>query len=308
MRRVIVTGVGGFVGAHVARQAAIAGWSVFGIGHGGGFPSDLAGVLDGYAGVDLREHWPTTAPRDADVIHLAGLAAVGPSFSRPQDYIAGNSAMTTVVCEAALRADDGRRIVAVSSGAVYAGTSDDLTHDESSRVAFSSPYVVSKILVENQIAFYRSRGLDAVVARPFNHFGPGQGPGFLVPDLLRRLTDLPAGEALVVGDLGTRRDYSDVRDVARAYLALLASPRLASDRYNVASGIARSGREMLEAICSAVGREVPPLRVDVARLRPTDPGSIRGDASRLRAETGWRPTVTFERSILDTVVGHAVAR
>lgn len=301
MRPLVITGVGGFVGTHLAREAASAGRSVFGIGRPGEVPPHLAGVLDDYAGVDLRHEWPSTAPRDADVVHLAGLAAVGSSFARPQEYIADNSAMTTVVGEAALAASSGGRIVAVSSGGVYAAPPHDAALDEGAPIGFSSPYVVSKILVENQIAFYRSRGLDAVVARPFNHFGPGQGPGFLVPDLLQNLRRLPDGSPLVVGTLDTRRDYSDVRDVVRAYLALLDAPVLTHDLYNVASGTARSGREVLAAVCAALGRDVPELLVDPARVRPADPPSIRGDASRLRGETGWRPSIPFEQSVADAL-------
>lgn len=301
MRPLVITGVGGFVGTHLAREAAFAGRSVFGIGRPGEVPPHLAGVLDDYAGVDLRHEWPSTAPRDADVVHLAGLAAVGSSFARPQQYIADNSAMTTVVGEAALAASSGGRIVAVSSGGVYAAPPHDAPLDEGAPIEFSSPYVVSKILVENQIAFYRSRGLDAVVARPFNHFGPGQGPGFLVPDLLQNLRRLPERSPLVVGTIDTRRDYSDVRDVVRAYLALLDAPVLPHDLYNVASGTARSGREVLAAVCAALGRDVPEVLVDPARVRPADPPSIRGDASRLRGETGWHPRIPFEQSVADAV-------
>lgn len=302
MKRLVITGVGGFVGGHLARAAAEAGWSVFGIGRTERAASGIEQALDGYAGVDLRHEWPASAPVDAAVVHLAGLAAVGASFDRPQQYIADNSAMTTVLCEAALRSGGGGRIVAVSSGAVYAASAGESVRDESSPIGFSSPYVVSKILVENQIAFYRARGLDAVVARPFNHFGPGQGPGFLVPDLARQLTASAPGEPLTVGNLDTRRDYCDVRDVARAYLALADAPALTHSLYNVASGVARSGRDVVDAICAAVGREIPPLRVDPERIRPSDPASIRGDASRLRAETGWQPLLAFETSIADAVV------
>lgn len=301
MRPLVVTGVGGFVGAHLAREATLAGRSVFGIGRADTAPADLVDVLDGYAGVDLRTRWPEAAPPDADVVHLAGRSAVGASFESPQDYIADNSAITTVVCEAALRSSGAGRIVAVSSGAVYDASRAGAGVDESAPLGFTSPHAVSKVLVENQIAYYRARGLDAVVARPFNHFGPGQGAGFLVPDLARQVAELPEGAPLVAGNLNTRRDYSDVRDIARAYLALVAAPALVHEQYNVASGTARSGRDVLAAICAALGREVPPVLVDAGRLRPTDPDTIRGDASRLRGETGWRPVVPFERSIADTV-------
>ncbi|MBB3158800.1 GDP-4-dehydro-6-deoxy-D-mannose reductase [Microbacterium proteolyticum] len=302
MRRLVVTGVGGFVGAHLAREAAAAGWSVFGIGRSDTAPTGLDAVLDGYAGVDLRERWPDTAPRDAAVVHLAGLSAVGPSFTRPQEYLSGNSAMVTVLCEAALRPGGGGRIVVVSSGAVYDASAGEADLDESASLGMSSPYAVSKVLVENQVAYYRARGADAVVARPFNHFGPGQGAGFLVPDLARQLADVHDGTPLIVGNLDTRRDYSDVRDVARAYLSLAAAPSLSYDTYNVASGVARSGREVLAAICAALDIDEPPLHVDPSRIRPTDPISIRGDATRLRAETGWHPAVSFEQSIADAVV------
>lgn len=306
MRRLVITGVGGFVGRHLAREAARAGWSVFGVGRTDAAPAGLDDLLDGYAGVDLRLRWPDAAPRDAAVVHLAGRSAVGASFERPQDYIADNSAMTTTVCEAALRSGDAVRIVAVSSGAVYDVSGSPAGVDESAPLGFSSPYAVSKVLVENQTAYYRGRGLDAIVARPFNHFGPGQGAGFLVPDLARQVATLPAGASLEVGNLHTSRDYSDVRDIARAYLALVEATELTHERYNVASGIARSGLDVLAAICAALGRDVPPLAVDVSRLRPTDPQAIRGDASRLRAETGWRPRVPFARSIADTMA-HADA-
>lgn len=301
MRPLVVTGVGGFVGAHLAREASLAGRSVFGVGRADTAPADLVDILDGYAGGDLRVRWPDAAPPDADVVHLAGRSAVGASFERPQDYLADNSAMTTVVCEAALRSGVAGRIVAVSSGAVYRAPTDEAGVDESAPLGFSSPYAVSKVLVENQVAYYRARGLDAVVARPFNHFGPGQGAGFLVPDLALQVATLTEGSALEVGNLDTRRDYSDVRDVARAYLALIDAPTLRHDRYNVASGTARSGRDVLDAICSALGREVPPVSIDASRLRPTDPPTIRGDAARLRGETGWSPVVPFAQSIADAV-------
>lgn len=300
-RTLVVTGAGGFVGVHLCRIAARNGFSVFAVGRDAPIPDSLKGIVDHYVGADLTEEWPPQAPTDADVVHLAGLAAVGPSFDRPQRYLSANSAMVTNLGEALLRGSGGRRVVGVSSGAVYSAGPGDSYLDETAPLGFSSPYAVSKVLVENQLSYYRGRGLDTVVARPFNHSGPGQGPGFIIPDLIRRLEESPPGAVLSTGSMNTRRDYTDVRDVARAYLALITTPTLTHGVYNVASGATRSGCEILTAISTALGRPVPEISVDPSLVRPNDPASIAGDAERLRQHTGWVPEVSFEQMIADVL-------
>ena len=300
-RNLVITGVDGFVGRHLARIAAEAGWDVFGVSRSTQVDADLSASLSGYASADLRQGWPDAAPTEAAIVHLAGLAAVGASFDRPQDYIDGNSAMVTNMCESLLKARDDARIIGVSTGAVYAQRDDDPARSERDPIAFTSPYVVSKILVENQPAYYARRGLDTVVARPFNHIGPGQGPGFLLPDLLAQLRRIAPSEPLRVGDLTTRRDYTDVRDVARAYLALAAAAELPDPVYNIASGVSRSGKELLAALCTATGTPQPRLTVDASRIRATDPAIIVGDATRLRDATGWAPLVPFDQTVTDAV-------
>jgi GDP-4-dehydro-6-deoxy-D-mannose reductase len=300
-RRLVVTGVDGFVGRHVARIAAQSGLEVFGIARSREADRDLSSTLAGYTSADLRREWPKGVPTDAAVVHLAGLAAVGPSFDRPQQYIDGNSAMVTNMCESLMSSGFTGRVVGVSTGAVYAQSEDDHARTENDPVACTSPYVVSKILVENQLAYYSRRGLRTVVARPFNHVGPGQGPGFLLPDLLRQLTSTSPDRPLRVGNLATRRDYTDVRDVARAYLALATAPDLKYSVYNVASGASHSGMEILEQLTAAIGRPTPSIEIDESLIRVTDPPVIVGDASRLRSDTGWAPAVSFIQTIADTV-------
>ena len=300
-RSLVVTGVDGFVGRHLARIAAESGLDVFGISRNPVPDPDLLSSLASYTSADLRREWPQGVPQDADVVHLAGLAAVGPSFDRPQDYIDGNSAIVTNMCEGLVASGFTGRVVGVSTGAVYAQREGEGARTERDAVAFTSPYVVSKILVENQLAYYSRRGLRTVVARPFNHIGPHQGPGFLLPDLLRQQRSSPPDRPLRVGNLATRRDYTDVRDVARAYIALATAHELAHDVYNVASGTSRSGLEILEALSAALGRPAPSLEVDESLIRATDPPIIVGDASCLRFDTGWAPAVSFDKTIADTV-------
>jgi GDP-4-dehydro-6-deoxy-D-mannose reductase len=265
-------------------------------------PPELGDVLEGYVACDLVAGWPEIGAVDA-VVHLAGLATVGPSFDEPQRYIEVNSAMVTHLFESLLAAGASTRVLVVSSGAVY-GSGEGGTLDEHARLDVTSPYVVSKLLVESQVAYYRRRGVAALVARPFNHIGPGQGPGFIVPDLTAGLRALAPGEELTsIGSLDSARDYTDVRDVARAYQALLELPDPKHGIYNVASGAPHTGHEVLAAICQALSRDVPPVRQEVTRA--IDPNSVRGDATRLREETGWLPTVPFEASIRDYVDGVA---
>lgn len=295
-RDLVVTGVDGFVGRHVARLARAAGARVHGLSRSPDVDDALSEVLDSYQGLDLRAVWPQEVPADA-VIHLAGRSAVGPSFRHPQDYIADNSAIVTTMCESLLARGRPVRVVGVSSGAVYASPADGTPVGEDAPTAASSPYAVSKLLVERQLEYYRSRGLDTIVARPFNHIGPGQGPGFLIPDLAMRLRTLPDGEALTAGNLDTARDYTDVRDVAQAYLDLAGATAPAHDVYNVAQGSSTSGRTILELLCAQLGRAVPPAIVDPALIRPGDPLRIAGSADRLREDLGWAPRHDIRASI-----------
>jgi GDP-4-dehydro-6-deoxy-D-mannose reductase len=298
-RRLLITGVDGFVGRHVAKEAIEAGHRVVGIARAETPDAELSALLDDYRSADLVEGMPSGLSFDA-VLHLAALAAVGPSFAEPQRYLNSNSAMVTGLCESILA--DGREthVVIVSSGAVYAPPTDGpLT--ESDPVAPTSPYVVSKLLVETQAEYYRRRGLSVVVARPFNHVGPGQRPGYLVPDLYRRLAALRDGEPLEVGRLSTRRDYLDVRDVARAYLAILGDPAAAARTYNIASGASLSGHEILGLICAAMSLPVPELAVKDDHLRPTDIPEITGSSDALRADYGWAPRIPIGDSIADFV-------
>ncbi len=259
-------------------------------------------MLEDYVSADLRDRWPLSLPPGAVVIHLAGLAAVGPSFADPQRYITSNSQMVTNLCEWLIERDRRDvRVLGVSTGAVYQATADGSSQSEIGAVSFSSPYVVSKVLVESQLAYYRRRGLDTLVARPFNHIGPGQGSGFVVPDLTAALDALEPGAALKVGDLDTRRDYTDVRDVVSAYLLLALHPATQGHTYNVASGRSRSGREILAMICATLEREVPELEPDLSRFRATDPREVTGDAGALRAEFGWSPSIPLEQSIHDFI-------
>lgn len=298
---VVVTGVDGFVGRHVARLAAGEGARVIGVSRSAEVDGALGAHLESYHRADLRHEWPIDVSADA-VVHLAGRAAVGPSFRDPQGYIEDNSAMVTTMCEALLATGTTTRIVGVSTGAVYAQPRDAIhVIDEADPVFPSSPYAVSKLLVEHQLDYYGARGLSTVVARPFNHLGPGQGPGFLLPDLVARLRSLPEDEPLIVGDLDTERDYSDVRDIASGYLTLAAAPALRQRVYNLATGVSTSGRALLSLAADALGRDVPPVRVDESLVRPADPRCITGSAQRLRDELGWRPAYSLAESVADAI-------
>ncbi len=299
-RTLVITGASGFVGSHLARLAHDEGFVVWAIGREEQAPPGVAPWCERYIETDLSEGWPIDVEVDA-VIHLAGLAAVGPSFSAPQRYIETNSAIMTAMCESLLLTSPSTRVVVVSSGSVYRAEGLDAPIDESAPTSPSSPYAVSKLLIESQAQYYAHRRLDTVVARPFNHIGPGQGPGFLVPDLTTSLSRTARDEPLRVGNLETARDYTDVRDVARAYLTLAAAPQHQHAVYNVASGAARSGREVLSVIASALGRDLPPVVVDEAKLRPGDPARIVGSAARLRDEFGWEPHVDWATSVREYV-------
>lgn len=301
-KTILVTGVNGFVGQHLVNELVASNHNVIGIGRDEVANSLVADRLASYHSSDLSKEWPETVGDIDAIIHLAGLAAVGPSFDNPQRYIDQNSAMVTNMCEYYMKKDKKPRIVIVSSGAVY-NAAQPMPINESGPISFGSPYAISKVLNENQAAYYNSRGFECVVMRPFNHIGPGQSQGFIVPDLAKKISDTGLGEnSITAGNLTSKRDYTDVRDVARAYRLVATSPEPPRELiYNVCLGDSHSGEEVLALASKALGAETPTVTIDEKLLRPNDTPDIRGDSSSLQDEFGWKPEFTFEQSIVDFV-------
>ncbi|HEU5395306.1 MAG TPA: GDP-mannose 4,6-dehydratase, partial [Candidatus Methylomirabilis sp.] len=162
-----------------------------------------------------------------------------------------------------------------------------------------TPYGISKAAAEQVGLFYRrARGLPVVVARAFNHTGPGQEPAFVCSDFARQIARIEAGQAeavLRVGDLAARRDFSDVRDVVRAY-GLLLEKGTPGEVYNVCSGKAWSIGEILGILRGLAGRPIA-VEADPARGRSEDVPALVGSFAKLEAATGWRPAIPLERTL-----------
>jgi GDP-4-dehydro-6-deoxy-D-mannose reductase len=236
------------------------------------------------------------------VIHLAALSSNASSFDEADKFISLNGAMTINLLETAVKQGSKARFVVISSGAVY-DPAQPMPINEKGKTLASSPYVISKLLTENICDYYRQLGLDIVIVRPFNHIGPGQLRGFLLPDLAHEVAEATkTNSPLSIGNLKTRRDYSDVRDVVRAYRLLATTPSLKHSLYNICSGKSVQGEEILNLVVKSLGLKTPPKTiVDPTKLRSTDAEDIYGDNSLLKEDTGWSPKLTIEQSVQDFI-------
>ena len=165
----------------------------------------------------------------------------------------------------------------------------------------SLPYAASKAAAELACAQAAQQGVDVVVARAFNHEGPGRDERFAIGSWTAQLARLEesGGGTLLVGDLTPRRDITDVRDTARAY-RLLLDPAVPAGTYNIASGRVVSMQEVVDALL-ALARCPIEVERDPTRTRPSDLPLVCGDASRLRDATGWEPMIPLEQTLADTL-------
>lgn len=307
MDKVIVTGVNGFVGKHLVNTLIEEGFAVVGVGREERASPRLATRLNEYYACDLSDYEQVAKlplSQTAALINLAGLAAVGPSFDQPELYMRVNTAVLDAVCRAAIeqKATD-LRIISISSGAVYSSQQLMPLAEESTLAPESSPYAASKIAMEELSLKYRGEGLDCIVARPFNHVGPGQLPGFILPDLYQKIAEARSSgqKTINVGNLTTRRDYTDVRDVAKAYVNLIKAETLPHGIYNVCTGRSLSGEMILSMLLTELGAtDIEPV-VDETLFRPSDTPDLYGDNSRLKTDTGWSPQIPIEQTIHDFV-------
>lgn len=304
MVNVMVTGINGFVGGHLARELHSQGFGVIGVGHEPAQAVGLRDITADYINCDVTDYKAVKKlplEQVKAVINLAGLAAVGRSFDEPELYMKVNVGVLATFCSRLKELDrKDVRIIAISSGAIYAsGQAMPLT-EESLTDGTTSPYAASKLAMEEVAKEFRNQGFDSVIARPFNHIGPGQAPGFLLPDLCAKVASTQGSE-IKVGNLETQRDYTDVRDVVRAYVALATNDTLKHEVYNVCSGQPVSGITMLDVLKAVYGRPDLQTMVDSSLFRPSDAPVIYGSNSQLTAETSWQPTIPLEQTVKDFV-------
>ena len=284
--RALVTGATGFVGRHLVAHLAAAGDEVA-ISEAEICEPDLLEA-------DFRQGRPDT------VYHLAAQADVQASFIEPAATLRINVEGTSNVLEAARRAGAGR-VVVISSADVYGRVEpEDLPVDEAAAMRPVTPYGASKAAAEMVcVQAGLGGGLDVIRARAFNHLGPGQSDRFVAAALASRVAanERTGSEVVRVGNLHARRDFTDVRDVVRAY-RMLATDGAAGEAYNICSGAARGIAELAEAL---IARAKCPMRLaaDGELLRPVDVAEVRGDPSKLHDATGWRPEVPLEQTLDD---------
>jgi GDP-4-dehydro-6-deoxy-D-mannose reductase len=234
------------------------------------------------------------------VIHLAGLAQGSDSFAEPAEYVTSNTTMEINLFEEFTRQRCLPKVLVVSSGSVYRGDGETPVTEESP-VSPSTPYVVSKLAQEMLAWYYSLRGFEVIVARPFNHIGPGQQRGYLVADLASQIAalELSGGNEVTVGNLASTRDYTDVRDVADAYYDLIRNGR-PGETYNVCSGRSYSGQEVLARLVELSDRTITVVS-NPTLTRPTDVPTVTASNAKIRDETGWAPAIALDDTLADAL-------
>jgi len=307
--RVLVTGVSGFVGGHLAEHLAAAGDLVVGLSASGQWPAGLAHLarqvriercdLSAVAAAELAELVTRKAPEA--IYHLAAQANPQASLGDPLGTWALNLGGALNLLEAVKASGVKARVVLVGSGVCYGNPGPEhLPVSEDCPLRPNNPYAASKAAADLLgVQHFLSHGTDVVMVRPFNHAGPRQSSSYVLSALARQVAEVEAGRKprVEVGNLDIVRDFTDVRDVVRGY-RLLAEKGAPGEIYNLGTGRGTKLADALQTLASLSGRPVE-VHVDPARVRPVDQPLLIADPAKLRAATGWEPRFTAEQTLAD---------
>ena len=296
--KALVTGSAGFVGRHLRAHLEAMGDTVIGVDRADG--PDL---------LDADAVTATLAEVRPDVVyHLGGWSDVGASWDHPNDTFQVNATGTLNVLQACSAAGSPR-VLAVSSADVYGRVQpDELPITEDAPFRPVTPYAASKIAADQLgLQAWLGYGLEVLRVRAFNHLGPGQSPSFVAPALAQRIArnERDGTDVVPVGNLTPRRDITDVRDVVRAYRLLMAQGE-PGEAYNVCTGRDLSIGELAEHLVALADRPMR-LEADPVLQRRVETPVLRGDNTKLRATTGWEPSIPLDTTLADVLAEHRAA-
>ncbi len=305
----LITGAGGFVGGHLcAYLLAHTDWELLGTVYPHPVESQPRDKRLRLRFADLCDPELVQSLLDEIkpdyILHLAAQAFVPTSLADPWDTLRNNIRAELNLLEAVRRSGRDVRVLVIGSNEEYgAPQPDELPQTESSPLRPNNPYAVSKVAQDFLgVQYHLAYGIPVVRVRPFNHTGPGQSPRFVVPAFARQIARIEAGQqepVMQVGNLDAARDFSDVRDIVRAY-HLAATQGEPGEVYNLASGRAQSIQGLLDALLSYSQAEIHVER-DPARYRPVDVPEVYGSAAKFNRLTGWEPEIPFEQTLRDTL-------
>lgn len=294
MKTVLIFGVGGFVGRYLTKEMVAAGYTVDG--------SDIMEHvswegLSGYTPADLTDAEAVEAViqrvKPDYIVNLAAISSAGLSWKFPQMTMDINVNGCLNILESVRKINGSIRILLIGSSEEYAQSKKPV--NEEWETLANNPYGISKAAMELFAKTYRNAyGLDIRMTRSFNHTGTGQKDSFVIPSWCKQAAEISAsGKAGVmhVGNLAVKRDFSDVRDIVRAYRLILEQEEK-NRTYNVGSGQAYALREILEHIVKLSAAPIE-IRVDEDRIRPNDNPYICCDHSKITRELGWEPEYTI---------------
>jgi GDP-4-dehydro-6-deoxy-D-mannose reductase len=289
--RAFITGLNGFVGGFLAAELKEHGFEVSGLPAG----VDICDLPS------LKEHLRRARP---DVVyHLAAFSHVGESWQNPEEALRVNAIGTFEVLRAVAELGLGARVVVASSAEVYGrAPAGELPLREEAPLRPLTPYAASKVAAEFlSLQAFLSEGTPVVVVRPFNHAGPRQSERFVVSAICKRVVEAKreGRRRITAGNLESRRDYTDVRDVVRAY-RLLASEGEPGQVYNVCSGRSFAVKEIIEMAATIASWEVE-VEVTPHLVRSTDVPELLGSYEKLHRDSGWRPSIGFEDTLRDVI-------
>jgi GDP-4-dehydro-6-deoxy-D-mannose reductase len=307
--RALITGAGGFVGGHLsAYLLAHTDWELMGTVYPHPVEAQPQEPRLRLQHADLRDPQVVQAlvaeVQPNYVFHLAAQSFVPTSFADPWDTLENNVRAQLNLLEAVRQSEREVRLLVIGSNEEYgAPQPDELPQTEESPLRPHNPYAVSKIAQDFLgFQYHLAYGLPVVRVRPFNHTGPGQSPRFVIPAFASQIARIEMGlqEPVVkVGNLEAARDFTDVRDIVRAY-HLAVTRGSVGEVYNLASGQPHSVRGLLETLLSYAEAEIH-IERDPARYRPVDVPVAYGSADKFHRLTGWKPEIPFEQTLRDVL-------